>query len=89
MVVIYCQNYQQAEQDFYYFLSILQQEESWTINQVFDNQLCVETDDDLRYLFVDPYLFTKYYNNEKENDIVEAEEFFDYIHNWYGLAAGY
>lgn len=81
MIVILCDSYDEACNCYDCFVSFLNQEDPWAIKRTYDFSQCVETDDDLRYLFVD-----KRYEGafiKKDCDIIDEDEFFEGIENWF------
>lgn len=81
MIVILCPCCQDALDSFDVFMDFLETFEPFSIQQVFEDSSCVETDDDLRYLFVDyrlEHLFQK-----SETDFVDMDEFFEGINEFY------
>ena len=75
MIAVLCPSFYDAISDFWYFLSLLQQCEPWNVKQVYDSEYCVETDDDLRFIFVD-YRMAGVFRKMRA-DIIDSEEFFD------------
>lgn len=53
MILILCNSYREACKAFRLFLDILDDNEPWSIQNLFEEENCVETDDDLRYMFID------------------------------------
>lgn len=92
MVVVLCNSFDEAKEGFYRFLNFLQENEpifGTCISKVFKHSYCIETDDDLRYIFVDHRLQNLFYGFDKP-DIIEIEEFFEgieelYVDTWYGF----
>lgn len=74
MIAVLCPSFYDAKQNFYQFLSMLN---SWEIEKVFYHSYCVETDENLRYIFVD-YRMRKIFE-EIRSDIISVDEFFDKI----------
>lgn len=72
MIVVLCESFQHATDTFLYFLGML---EDWTIKQVFLCSNCVETDDDLRYIFIDERYESLF--EDKTDDIMYYEDFLD------------
>lgn len=77
MIVILCESFQDAINSFRYFLHFLEDNEPWSILQVWEKCQCVETDENLRYIFVD-YRFEHAFDN-CHPDIVDAGNFFGNI----------
>lgn len=81
LVVICCRTYKTACEAFKLFLEFLNDNEPWSISKIFEHENCVETDDDLRYIFID-YRFEKVFENMKP-DIIDVQEFFEEINELY------
>lgn len=78
MIVILCKSYFDAIEDFRYYLSILMQNATeWIIQRIWYNENCVETDDDLRYIFVD-YRYRPLFE-KMGADFITSDEFFEDI----------
>ena len=83
MIVILCSSWKKACTAFQRFLKFLQESEPWTIVMVNNPLKCIKTDDDLYYIFVDyrmDFVFQKI-----SPDIVDVEEFFEGINEYYHL----
>lgn len=83
MVIITCDDYEQAAGAFRYFFDILNYNDPWFIKNVFKHSLCVETDDVLRYIFVDHRYVSAL--EELKPDILDADEFFEDIEEYYAM----
>lgn len=79
MIVILCNSFEEAIHCFYIFLEFLEETSVWNsqIKRVFDAAYCIETDDDLKYVFVD-YRFEKLFDKA---DCIDVDEFFEGIDN--------
>lgn len=64
------------------FMEFLETYEPLSISRVFEYSYCVETDDDLRYVFID-YRFRFLFQSFDSPDEVELEEFFEGIYDYY------
>lgn len=53
MIVILCNSFDEAKDGFVRFMDFLEAYEPLNISKVFEYSYCVETDDNLRYIFVD------------------------------------
>lgn len=75
MIVILCDSFEDAKEGFDLFMDFLISYEPLSIKQVFHSSYCVETDDDLRYIFVD-YRFKNLFSNICRPDFISMDEFF-------------
>lgn len=82
MIVVLCNSFEEAQESFYIFLDFLETYEPSSISKVFKPAYCVETDDDLRYIFVD-YRFRNLFHSFCTPDIIEKDEFFEGINEFY------
>lgn len=74
MIVVLCESFRKAQDTFYEFVDALRDSGEWVIKEVWPSEYCVETDDDLRYIFIDEmygHLFNPY-----KTDFVGADELF-------------
>ena len=53
MILILCNSFQEAREDYALFKDYLYFSAKEDIREVYNAGLCIETDDDLRYMFVD------------------------------------
>ena len=74
MIVILCDTFDDAIDSFDIFVSYLEEHDPWCIRKVYEPSYCVETNDDLRYIFVD-FRMVKYFHFT--DDIYGVDEFFD------------
>lgn len=82
--VILCEDFEDAQKGFEVFMDYLETFESESIYQVFEYSYCVETDDRIRYIFVDHRFEKLFLNMDKPNiDIIIADEFFDSLYDYY------
>lgn len=58
MIVILCNSFEEAQDSYDQFVSFLDSFEPWSIKETYNAAYCVETDDDLRYIFIDRRLNT-------------------------------
>lgn len=84
MIVILCDSFQDAQDSFDIFVQFLEEIEPFSIREVFEQCLCVDTDDDLRYVFIDYHLVNEF--NKMTPDILDANEFFEDLEEYYGWA---
>lgn len=82
MIVVLCNSFDEAKEGFFRFMDFLETYEPLSISNVFEYSYCVETDDDLRYIFVD-YRFRNLFHSFDSPDIVEMDEFFEGINEFY------
>lgn len=83
MIVVLCDSFNDAKMAFYIFLDFLQESEPQEIRNIFVHSYCVETNYDLRYIFVD-YRFKPIFEDMKP-DFIGVDEFFedmDAVYNW-------
>lgn len=83
MIVILCNSFEEAQDGYDMFVSFLEENEPWYIRTTYDASYCVETDDDLRYIFVD-YRFEALFKTFDNPDVIEMDEFFEGISDLYG-----
>lgn len=82
MIVILCPSMQDAIDAFDIFVESLCE---WEIQRCFESSLCVETTDDIKYLFIDErfeYRFDRF-----REDIVSVDEFLEDMEDWKGVYA--
>lgn len=82
MIVILCNSFDEAKAGFSRFMDFLETYEPLSISTVFEYSYCVETDDDLRYIFVD-YRFKPLFHTFDRPDEVDLDEFFEGIDEYY------
>ena len=82
MIVVLCNSFDEAKEGFSRFMDFLEIYEPLSIFMVFEHSYCVETDDSLRYIFVD-YRFRNLFHSFDWNDFVEMDEFFEGIDEFY------
>lgn len=81
MIVILCKSYKEACRAYEFFIEFLLDNEPWAIRKQFEHENCVETDDDLRYIFVDRRVEKVF--EKMRPDIVEVQQFFEGINEFY------
>lgn len=81
MIVILCKSYESSCAAFDQFMEFLEDNEPWAIKRVFKHTNCVETDDDLRYIFMDNRFVGVF--NHMLVDIVDVKKFFRGINDFY------
>lgn len=84
MIVILCNSFEEAQNDFQFFLNYLNYCDPYSVSRVFRHSYCVETDGNLRYIFVDYRFKNLAWEFDDEIDYIGSDEFFDDI-NVYGL----
>lgn len=83
MIVVLCNSFQEVEDGFSMFMDFLETYEPFSILKVFEYSYCVETDDNLRYIFVD-YRFKSLASKFDDMiDYVELDEFLEGIGEYY------
>lgn len=78
MIVVLCSSFEEAQFAYDIFVEFLEENYPWNIKQLYDAAYCVETDDDLKYVFVD-YRFEHLFN---KSDVMDMGEFFEGIAQW-------
>lgn len=81
MVIIACDNYEEAENAFMFFHDILVLNAIIFIKEIFAYSLCIEMEDDLRYIFID-YHYIPVFQDMKP-DVIDVEKFFEDIESYY------
>lgn len=76
MIVVLCNTFQDAKDAFDVFMDFLENTEPFTITRVFEHSYCVETDEDLRYIFID-YHLAPVFRVFGDSDEIEMDEFFE------------
>lgn len=79
MIVILCNSFYEAIDSFDIFMEFLNENTPWSIKRVFESSYCVETDDDLKYVFVD-YRFESLFDKA---DCIDVDQFFEGIGEYY------
>lgn len=82
MIVILCNSFQEAQDGFDIFMNFLETYEPFSIFKVFESAYCVETDDGLRYIFVD-YRFRPLFHKFDNPDEMNLDEFLEGIDEFY------
>lgn len=82
IIVILCNSFEEAQDGYDIFVSFLEKYEPWSIRNTFNASYCVETDDDLRYIFVDHRLKSSFYTFDRPDEIW-LEDFFEGIDEYY------
>lgn len=83
MIVVLCDSFEQAQDAYDTFVSFLEYVDPWSIRKTYNCSYCVETDDDLRYIFID-YRMRKLFYKICNPDCVDVEEFFQGLEEYYG-----
>lgn len=82
MIIILCDDFESAKYCFRFFLDILQKEEGPGYVTDYDPYAYyIDTEDDLRYIFVD-YRYESVFEN-LTLDILDEHTFFESIAEWY------
>lgn len=81
MIVILCKSFKSACQAFQLFLEFLVDNEPWSIRNRFESVNCIETNDDLRYIFIDSRCAGVF--EPITVDILTVQEFFEGINDFY------
>lgn len=81
MIVILCDDFAQVGYAFDMFVIFLEENEPWSIKRCFEDAYQVETDDDLRYIFIVREYLPLYLRDGP--DVIESNEFFDGIDEYY------
>lgn len=77
MIIILCETFWDAKDAFDLFMEYLNYYAPLEIQRVFEDAFSVETDNDLRYIFIDKR-YLKFYEHVKP-DVLTVEEFFEYL----------
>lgn len=78
MIVVLCSSFEEAQFAYGVFVEFLDGNYPWNIKHCHDAAYCVETDDNLKYVFVD-YRFERLFN---KSDVVDVDELFEGITQW-------
>lgn len=84
MIVILCNSFDDAKDAYDELVEFLNTYEPWHIKETYNASYCVETDDDLRYIFIDfrlKGLFPK-------DDQIDVSKFFEGLDDFYGNVTG-
>lgn len=81
MIVVLCRSFEDAKEAFSSFMQYLLEYEPWSILNFWNDCYCVETDENLRYIFVD-YRMEHVFDNCRP-DIVLEGDFFAGIGEWF------
>lgn len=82
MILILCNSFEDVQDGYDAFVQFLEDNEPWSIRKTYNSSYCVETDDDLRYIFIDYRMKNLFFNFDKP-DVIELEEFFEGIEDYY------
>lgn len=80
MIVVLCNSFEDSKKAFEIFLNYLNWE-CCVIKENYEACYCVETDDDLRYIFIDYRM--KNIFDKMTPDFLDVEEFFEGLPNYY------
>lgn len=84
MIVVLCSSFYRAMEAFQEFLDFVEWFDSYLIRKVYAAEYCVETVEDLRYIFVDYRMEDLFI--EMNADILDEEEFFQDMDKYYGYS---
>lgn len=80
MIVVLCNSFEEVKDAFDIFLDFLEWD-CCEIQKIYHACYCVETDDDLRYIFIDHRMKNLFKNMAP--DFLDVEEFFEGIPGFY------
>lgn len=72
MVVVLCDSFEDAVDAFHDYLDYIREETADVIVEIWEDCNCVETDDDMRYIFIDKRFKGVF---DKNNDVIFYNEF--------------
>lgn len=81
MIVVLCNSFLEVKDAYDCFVTFLEMHEPWSIVKTYDVAYCVETDDNLRYIFVD-YRMRNIFKNMTP-DYIDMDKFFEGIEDYY------
>lgn len=87
MMVILCNSFQEVQDSYDIFVTYLEMNEPGSIKETYDASYCVDTDDKLRYIFID-YRFEQLFLKMDNVDILYMDEFFDGLYDYYYTMIG-
>lgn len=74
MIVVLCETFEEAQLSYHVYLDYLSEVMPWVIKRIFGKCFCVETDDNLRYIFIHKGFSSVF---EKLNpDFIDRDDFF-------------
>lgn len=79
MIVILCKTWQEALDTFDVFMQFLEENSLWSIQRVWEHCNCVETDEDLKYLFTHYRMAPKF----NQADLVDVDQFLEDLDLYY------
>lgn len=74
MILILCASLLEAQDSFDLFIDYLERNEPWSIKEVWTHELCIETDENLRYIFINRKM--RPYYEYLRPDVVDVTELF-------------
>lgn len=81
MIVILCDSFQDAEDSYWLFLEYIEQTiPSWWVIRAIDEALIIDTDDDIRYMFVSWRYRGSLFKNQNV-EFIEKEVFFEDLYS--------
>lgn len=83
MILVLCDSFGDAQDAYDMFVSFLENNEPWSIKNTWDAAYCVETDDDLRYIFVYYRMEYLLWKKLDRPDVIDVYSFFDNLNNIY------
>lgn len=82
MIVVLCDSFKDAQDAYDIYVSVLEECEPYSIKQTYNAAYCVETDDDLRYIFIDRRLKMLFRKFDRPDEI-DVTDFFDNVDRQY------
>lgn len=81
MIIVLCDSFQTAQNAYNYFVTFLEKNEPFSIKKTYNAAYCIETDDDLRYVFVDHRMRNIF--RDMTPDYIDMVEFFEGLDSYY------
>lgn len=81
MIVVLCNSFWDVKDAYDCFVTFLEENEPWSIVETYDAAYCVETDDDLRFIFVDYRMQNLF--KDMTPDYIDMVEFFEGLEDYY------
>lgn len=69
MILVLCNSFEEAQDGYDVFVQFLEENEPWSIRNAWNCSYCVETDDDLRYIFIDRRMKNIFYAFDRPDEI--------------------
>lgn len=83
MIVVLCDSFEDAQDGYDIFVSFLEDIDPFLIKKTCNASYCVETDDDLRYIFVDYRFRPLFQKFEEPVDEIDLDRFLNDIEEIY------